>query len=356
MTELAIWTQSRARLWRECKYKHYLMYVDGWRPVRHSEALHIGILFHLGLEQWWGMLKLSQDDPEAFADTFTEEDGSPTPRLKVMLVQALQAVAGRAYTPLLQIHVEEMLIGYHQRWKGTIDEYEVLSVEQQWSTAMVNPQTGAKSRTWVLGGKWDVIARHRAQGKTVIIEHKTCGEDIEDPVADYWAKLRIDNQVSQYYVGALELGYEIDGVLYDVYRKPATKHRAIKQVRKRKAETDAEFEARKAVEGRQETDDEYRVRVRENLAEKPERHAQRRFVDRTEADLDEFAWDTWEESKICHESTQRGRAPRNPNSCALFGTCIFWDHCANGAPLEGDDRFEKVEWVHPELDKEKVTA
>ena len=348
---MKLWTNSRAYRWRDCKYRHHLEYVDGWRPKKQTEALHMGILFHLGLEKWWGVLMLSQQEPEAFTDTFGED-----PLLKVMLVQALGAVAGKAWDESQQVRVEEMLIAYHQRWKGAVDDYEVLSVEQTWTAPMVNPESGRASRTWMLGGKWDVIARHRGQERTVIIEHKSCDEEIDTTTADYWLKLRMDNQISQYYVGAQGLGHEIDGCLYDVCRRPRSRPKAIKQVRKKKSETDAEFAARKEVEGRLENAEEFRARVRADFAERPDYYLQRMYVDRTQADLNLFAWDTWEESKIAHNAETAGRAPRNPSSCLTFGQCPFWEHCSAGVELEQNDRFEKIPNPHPELDQGVVVG
>ena len=46
-------TSSRMRAFRDCPRLHRYLYVEGWRPVRDSEALRFGTLFHLGLEAWW---------------------------------------------------------------------------------------------------------------------------------------------------------------------------------------------------------------------------------------------------------------------------------------------------------------
>ena len=43
-------TSSRMRAFRDCPRLHRYLYVEGWRPVRDSEALRFGTLFHLGLD------------------------------------------------------------------------------------------------------------------------------------------------------------------------------------------------------------------------------------------------------------------------------------------------------------------
>ena len=68
--------------------------------------------------------------------------------------------------------------------------------------------------------KIDAIAKDKATGKHIIVEHKTNLPRTSGPGSDYWKKLPIDGQVSGYYVGASTLGYEVDVCLYDVIRKP----------------------------------------------------------------------------------------------------------------------------------------
>src|SRR3990167_5857191 len=110
-----------------------------------------------------------------------------------------------------------LLCGYDARW---LDEaIETLAVEREFTVPLINPPTGAPSRTFVLSGKIDAIARF-ADGRTVIVEHKTSSEDIS-PGSEYWRRLTLDTQISAYYLGARSLGFEVDGCLYDVLGKPA---------------------------------------------------------------------------------------------------------------------------------------
>jgi hypothetical protein len=54
---------------------------------------------------------------------------------------------------------------------------------------------------------------------------------------------------------------------------------------------------------------------------------------------------------MMREAELAGRAPRNPESCHRFGTCAFWDTCANGLRLEDHpEAFERLDDVHPELE------
>ncbi len=351
-----LWTSSRARARRECKRRHALEYIQGWRPVRAGDALHIGTLFHLGLEAWWSTWKLACDEPEAFRDTFQIGASADfhAAAVRQMGLNAWTAVKGKAYDTEKQILVEEMLVAYHRRWHGEIGDWKVLAVEEQWRAPMINPDTSASSRTWDLGGRFDVIAHYAPKNLTLVVEHKSAGEEIEDSSADFWLKLRMDHQASQYYVGALLIGHEVDGLLYDVVRKAQIHPRAIKQVRQRKNETDEAFAERKAIEGRLENAEEFRARMREVYQAEQSKYVQRRLVPRLENDVPEFMRDTWLEAKEAHEAELAGRAPRNPGACHTYGTCPFWEHCSTGARLEDNSRFERKEWVHPELSQERM--
>ena len=74
-------TNSRLRTWRDCRRKHRLMYIDGWRPIKQGEALRFGILAHTGLEAWW------------------RDDGSGR------LAAAIDAISGRGFDQIGRAHV-----------------------------------------------------------------------------------------------------------------------------------------------------------------------------------------------------------------------------------------------------------
>jgi hypothetical protein len=53
-----------------------------------------------------------------------------------------------------------MIRGYHARWSG--DALEVVAIEREFVAPLVNPTTGAASRTFCLAGKLDAIVRRTA--------------------------------------------------------------------------------------------------------------------------------------------------------------------------------------------------
>lgn len=319
-------TNSRLRVYRECARKERLMFVDLWRPVREDDNLAFGSLGHLGLEAWWNAVPAGQDP----------------------LTAALAVVAGRARDPYQQASVEELLKGYDARWLPEADKYDVLHVEAQFVAPLLNPETWAASRTWDLGGKVDVIVRERDSGRVLVVEHKFTGESVSDPTAPYWAKLTMDGQVSHYFIGAESLGEKVEGCIYDVIAKPGQRPLKATPVESRKYTKDGKLYA--AQRENDETPEQYRARVAEAIAADPLGFFQRRSVPRLESDLRDYLFDVWQYGQQIREAHNGGRAPRNPDACHRFGTCAFWDVCANGLkPEDHPDLYQRGESAHPEL-------
>lgn len=321
-----ILTNSRMRTWRECRRKHGLMYLEGWRPVRRGEALRFGSLIHEGLEAWWA------DDASG------------------RLVAAFERIEGKGFDLFEQAAAEELLAGYDARW-GADDRYETLAVEDSFFVPMLNPETGAASRTWVLGGKIDGIVRDRQTGAVLILEHKTTTENFADPVDPYWTKLGMDSQVSHYYVGAEGLGHEAEGCLYDVLLRPRVQPLKATPPENRKYKKDGTLYA--SQRDRDETPEEYRARVRADIESNPDKYYARQDIARTDRDIMEYLGDIWAEGRMMREAELAGRAPRSPDACHRFGQCAFWEVCAYSVdPANHPDIYERVENVHPELEME----
>lgn len=126
---LPLLTHSSAVAYRTCQRRYFFAYVARRRSVEASNALRFGTLIHLGLEAWWKTVDLEA----AFAAMAGESD------------------------PFERAKAEELLRGYHFRWRN--EPIEVLAVEKKFVAPLVNPDTGAESRTWQRGGKMDAIAR-----------------------------------------------------------------------------------------------------------------------------------------------------------------------------------------------------
>ena len=322
-------TNSRLRTWRDCKRRHRLLYLDGWRPRREDDAVSFGRLAHLGLEGWW--------------------KAAPEQRL----YEAMLRISGRAHDLFQEAAVRELLRAYDERYAGTMEGYDVLAVEATFTAPLLNPETGAASRTFLLAGKVDGIVRERATGRVLLLEHKTTSEAIEDATTSYWRRLAMDGQVSHYYVGAESLVHRVEGCLYDVLLRPRLKPLKATPEALRKYTKDGRlYAAQREVD---ETPEEYAARLRADIAEAPAKYFQRREVPRTEDDLRDYLFDAWAEARAMREAELAGRAARSPEACFRFGACPFWVNCAEKVRLDDlPDEFERVQDVHPELDLDPI--
>jgi hypothetical protein len=224
---------------------------------------------------------------------------------------------------------EAMIRGYDARWSA--EPYEVLAVEAEFRAPLVNPETGAASRTWQRGGKIDAIARDSA-GRILVVEHKTASEDIA-PGSPYWRRLSMDGQVSGYFLGADALGFPAEACLYDVLAKPKLRPY---EVSKKRAEP--------------ETPEEFRARCLAAIAEDPNAYFRRGEVVRLQAEAEEALFDDWQTAQQMREAERLGRFPRNPDACMKWGRpCDFFDVCAGEASIDDPSRFRRSEHVNPEL-------
>lgn len=125
---LPLLSNSAMSAYRACPRKYLYSYVQRRRPIVTPHALTFGTLIHAGLEVWWSSVDLSA---------------------------TLAAVQG-APDPFDVVRAEELLRGYHARWSE--EPIRVLAVEKPFVAPLINPETGAASRTFELAGKCDAIA------------------------------------------------------------------------------------------------------------------------------------------------------------------------------------------------------
>jgi hypothetical protein len=335
--QLAVVTNSEMTCFRRCQREHHYSYELGYRAVEDAEALRFGALWHAALEVWW----LGQG-----------------------LDAALDVATRGAIDEFEAAKVRVLLRGYDARWGHEL--HEVVAVEREFYAPLLNPETGAPSRTYELGGKLDVLLQSK------FVEHKTTSEDI-GLGSVYWRRLTLDPQVSTYYAGAKSLGHDVHGCVYDVVRKPALRPAQVPLVDEAgfKIVLDAQGErvycktpnkggpkpreTASTADGyvlqtRPETAEEFEARLTEDVAAQPDRYYQRGEVVRLEADEREAALDAWQLTQAMREGQRLGRHPRNPDACQRYGrVCSYFDVCTGVATLDDTSRFQRVENVHQEL-------
>ena len=188
----------------------------------------------------------------------------------------------------------------------------------------------------------------------LVVEHKTSSEDVSQGSV-YWQKLQLDAQVSNYIVGARSLGYEPDGVLYDVLRKPDIEPLKATPIADRKytkpTKKDPESRLYANQRDRDETPDEYYDRCIATIAKDPDKYLQRGIVVRLSSEEADAAYDMWHTGEAIQASRAANRWPRNVDACANFHRlCDYWIVCTGQTEIEDPLHFVHEEKSHSELD------
>ena len=306
-------TNSMRSKFNACHRAYKIAYVDLIRPAKASDALSFGTAMHALLEAYWGG-------------------------------QETMVLTGDDYTDAT---LRCLFEGYKAKWEASdAEKYERVGAEFGFEAPLMNPETGGTSKTWVLAGKIDAIAKDKATGKHIIIEHKTTSQDI-GPGSDYWKKLPIDGQVSGYYVGASTLGYEVDVCLYDVIRKPTIKPYKATPEDKRKYNKDGSLS--KTCREFDETPDEWYHRLELDILQRPDYYYARVEVARSADDLTDYLFDMWAVGREIADAQRLGRFSRNPQNCQSYGKCEFFDVCSGCADIDDVTLFRNAEDPNEEL-------
>ncbi len=301
--------------YKTCRKKHAIGYNLGIRPDRQSDALRIGSAFHAGLDA----LAIQGLDYAC-----------------AIVRHAYRIIPPWAEPAEWDAECETvvgLLCGYEWRWREA--PITIIATEQSFDLPIVHPETGeVHEMRW--RGKIDKIARWG--GRLVVIEHKTTGDSIEDPAADYWRRLRIDTQISGYVLAAREMGYDIETVIYDVVRKPSIEPKLIG----------------KGADKRRETPGEFRDRLIADIGTRPDFYLARREIPRLDHDLAEFRQELWDIA--CEIRT----SPPFRNTAACFNPypCEYRGLCFDGWKIGGEvpHGFAVVENVHQELEDNHVSS
>jgi hypothetical protein len=322
---------SEMRAFQRCEREHAYLYALGIRPVEKAHALRFGSLLHAGLESWW-----------------LWRPGSEVGRLDAALTKIAHAVwEDECHVDELdRVRVEELIRGYDLTWGN--EPLETLAVEAEFTTPILDPDTGDALPDIVLGGKIDALARDK-HGYVWVVEHKTA----TDPGALYWQRLTIDLQCSVYMLGARALGFEPQGILYDVVVKPKMaplKATPVEQRKYRKSDG-ALYSGQREFD---ETPEEFRERFAAALAESSTPVYRRGTVVRFEHDELAAARDICVLARRIAIAKQRacsgGYVVRSPDACSRYGRmCEFFGPCTNSADIHDPLLFRRATSEHEEL-------
>jgi hypothetical protein len=319
-------TYSMWSLFRNCRKAADWRYVQQVVPNERDGNLHYGSLIHDCLETWHRYRSLEevlglidQRCPDRTHDERQRRDWH--------LATA-------------------MMTGYANRYPE--EEFEVVELEKVFQGPIVNPETGAASRSFVLSGKVDGIVK--IGNEYFVLEHKTAS--LLD--SSYLERLWTDFQITLYsYYVEQTLGIPITGILYNVLVKAKLQQSA--------GETEEEFEARhaelvaKSKTGKSsakrrtpESDEDFQARLAEKYADPAMFHREKLYLSRDRFEI--LRAELWELTQAFLDARRRGVFYQNTSHCFQYQRpCPYFALCrSNGNPNVLENFYQRVE-PHEEL-------
>lgn len=320
-------TYTSMSMYRNCRKKYFWRYVEQLVPLERDDALGLGSLIHACLKLW-------------------HETGDLN---AVFQLIDMETAGGAEWQRKYRLFARAMMAGYAARYP--MEDFEVIELEAPFRGEVRNPDTGATSRTFVMGGKYDGLVQQA--DLTYLLEHKTTS----GIGSGYLERLWTDFQVAIYLKYVREaLGIEINGVLYNVLVKPA--------LVQAKGETEEEFRVRyadlctrnkngKSSAKRQvpESDEAFEARLREKMADPTMYHREVLFF--SEERILEIEAEVWELTQNLLVSRSTDRWYQNTSFCFHWNKpCCFLPLCKSGGSELVKSEFYRHEPPHMELREE----
>lgn len=349
-TSLTILTQGSRRTFRVCCRKYYFRFILGIDRVQTPE-MRVGTAWHAG-----AALLLS--------------GGTRSEAVELILrsySRQIEAALTSEYAWSLTYESQAaicMLESWHAHWQD--DPLQVVATELQFNLPLFSPQTGRPMRLFRDAGVIDCIVRLR-NGRLAIVEHKTTDESVDD-ASDYWQRIRLDSQISDYIEAARNLDHNVDCVLYDVIRRPRLRPMQIPQrdsagrkivlneagervfLEDGKPRQAPDASRGWTLQTRPETPEEFAERLTQDMSERPEHYFNRHQVGRSDDEIDEARLEKWMTAKAIRECELNGAWLRNTEAC-LRPKCPYLPFC--GSRLDASfvipDGLVKLTDLHPEL-------
>ena len=326
MTTPMVTTYSMWSLFRNCRKAVDLRYLQQLVPLQRDRNLHFGSLIHECLEAWHQRLDL--DEVLAVIDRLCENRfQDENQRRDWHLATA-------------------MMRAYAARYAS--DDFEIIALEKSFEGPIVNPATGAASRSFVLAGKVDGIVR--IGGEYFVLENKTAGQ-ID---GDYLEKLWTDFQITIYahYVEQT-MGIPITGILYNVLVKAKLqqgKGESEEEYQTRRAELLAKSKTGKTTAKRKlpESDEDFQRRLAEKYADPEMFHREMLYLSRDRFDV--LRAELWELTQAFLEAKRRGIFYQNTAFCFHHNRpCTYFPVCRSNGNPNVIENFYTITAPHEEL-------
>jgi hypothetical protein len=307
-------------LFRNCRKAVDWRYLQQLVPLQRDRNLHFGSIIHECLQVWHQRRDLNEvlaTINRLCADRLQNESQHRDWHLATTMMRAYAA-------------------------RYATDDFETVALERNFEGPIVNPATGAASRSFVLAGKVDGIVR--IGGEHFILEHKTASQ----VDGDYLEKLWTDFQITIYahYIEQI-MGIPITGILYNVLVKAKLqqgKGESEEEFQARRAELLAKSKTGKTTAKRKlpESDDDFQQRLAEKYADPEMFHREMLYLSRDRFDI--LRAELWELTQAFLEAKRRGIFYQNTAFCFNYQRpCPYFALCrSNGNPNVIENFYQRV--------------
>lgn len=358
---------SSVQAYKSCPTRYRNAYVEGIRPSEDTESKRVGTNWHALHEVYQATLEANGRDKEAALAAALDH-----------LNEAYGVVPDAK--SLEEWETERVVLTYSFMgwlWHHEADDYTLIATEQQFALPLLHPKTRMPLplEEVVRVGKIDRLVRNR-NGAVMGVEYKSTSRSI-DSDSTYWDRLRMDTQVSFYVLAGRDMGLEIEGTLYDVWRRPTISPKLLTQAEtKAFIETgdycglkfqvsvtlsqgvmyvtvngaEAEVKEGKSANAIRETPEMFGARLLADIYERPDHYFQRREIARTDVDLRAFEREIYHIYQSIKSMTETGHWWKNETQCEAVGSfkCDFCKLCYTGrnAPFaDVPDGFRRIQDV-----------
>ena len=334
-------TYSSIKTFRNCRRMYDLRYNRCLVPIdEDSDARALGSIFHGCMERWHGR-DMAAPVEQVVNGVLDYVDGACPGRVQDDRQRKIWHLA------------RAMFLGYVKRYPS--EGFDVVAVEKEFESQIVNPETDFPSRTFIMRGKVDGIILK--DGKHYLIEHKSASA-ID---GNYIERLPMDFQIVLYadYIERY-LNIRIAGILYNVVGKA--------QIRQSKGETEEVFQERRAdliaksktgksSAKRQmpESDEAFQERLAAKYAEDGMYHRELLIISRDQFDV--LHSEVWELTQQLLLARRTGHWYLNPDFCFYFNRpCAYFPLCRSNENPNIVENLYRVGEPHPELGGDAADA
>jgi hypothetical protein len=313
-------TYSMWSRFRNCRKACEFRYIKELVPLERDKNLAFGSVIHDCLEIWHGQQDITVV-LEFIDGAYPDRNHDEKQRANWHLATAMMTAYAKQFPT---------------------ENFEVIALEKTFEGPIINPITGAASRSFSLAGKVDGIVKQ--DGLYYLLEHKTAAQINSGYLERLWTDFQII-----LYAWYLEqtMGIFISGIIYNILVKA--------KLRQSIGETEAEFETRRAglisksKTGKSsakrkmpESDDSFQARLLQKYEEPGMFHREELFISRDQfAELQE---ELWELSQAMLNARRRNFFYRNTSNCFQYNRpCAYFPLCRSGDnPNVIENYYQKV--------------